>query len=280
VKLADLRLGWRSDVLACSFGGEIAPRHDCIVIRSPSNPTYYWGNCLILPTAPRDSELTYWLRRFDEEIASRQPESQHLAFGVDAALLTQPLPSWRAAGIEEFDEIAVLTLERVGLAATMPTVRDIPSLALRALVLPDEADLLVEAQVARRDPSFEIDGYRVYRRRAAQRMASMQAAGLGHWYGALVGDELAADCGLVHDGLMGRFQHVGTTPAWRRRGLCRALVHHVCRHAFDTLGLQRLVMCADPHDVAIGIYRSVGFTQIESHWCLQRRPPRDALKAA
>jgi hypothetical protein len=33
-------------------------------------------------------------------------------------------------------------------------------------------------------------------------------------------------------------------------------------------------MCADPHDVAIGIYRSVGFAQIERHWCLQKRPPR------
>ena len=86
---------------------------------------------------------------------------------------------------------------------------------------------------------------------------------------------LAADCGLVHDGVMGRFQHVGTQPEWRRRGLCRALVHHVCAHAFGTLGLQRLVMCADPHDVAIGIYRSVGFAQVGNHWGLQRRAPRD-----
>jgi ribosomal protein S18 acetylase RimI-like enzyme len=275
LKVEDLSLGWRSHLLACSFGGEIVERHDCIVTRSPSNPTHYWGNCLILASAPRDNELAYWLQRFDEEIASRQPGSEHLAFGVDAALLTQPLPSWRAVGIEEFDEIAVLTQGRASFAATMPTVRDTPSLALRALVLPDEMDLLVEAQVANRDPSFEEAGYRVYRRRAMQRMASMQAAGIAHWYGALVGAELAADCGLVHDGRLGRFQHVGTQPAWRRRGLCRALVHHVCRHAFDTLGLQCLVMCADPHDVAIGIYRSVGFTQVESHWCLQRRPPRD-----
>jgi hypothetical protein len=30
-------------------------------------------------------------------------------------------------------------------------------------------------------------------------------------------------------------------------------------------------MCADPHDVAIGIYRSVGFVEFERHWCLQGR---------
>ena len=108
-----------------------------------------------------------------------------------------------------------------------------------------------------------------------QRMAAMQSAGSGLWFGALTGGVLAADCGLVHDGVMGRFQYVETQAEWRRRGLCRALVWHVCHHAFGALGLQHLVMCADPHDVAISIYRSVGFLQVDSHWCLQRRPPHD-----
>jgi RimJ/RimL family protein N-acetyltransferase len=107
-------------------------------------------------------------------------------------------------------------------------------------------------------------------------VVAMDAAGIAQWFGAFAGAELVADCGLVHDGAMGRFQYVQTQATWRRRGLCRALVHHVCRHAFHRLGLQRLVMCADPHDVAIGIYRSVGFVQVETHWCLQARPSRDA----
>ncbi len=274
MRVDDLSLGWQSHLLACRFGAEIAERDDCIVLRVPANPTYYWGNCLILPDAPRDEDLSHWLACFDEEIASKQPESHHLAFGVNAATLVDPLPSWHAAGIDEFDEMAVLTLEPGGLAA-QSAVRDTPGLVLRALSLPDELALAVEAQVAARDESFEAEGYRVFRRSAMQRMAAMQDSGIAHWFGALVGGVLAADCGLVHDGHLGRFQFVETQAVWRRRGLCRALIHHVCHHAFNTLGLQRLVMCADPHDVAIGIYRSIGFVQVESHWCLQRRPPRD-----
>ncbi len=276
MKLDQLGLGWRSHLLACGFGGEIAPRDDCIVVRSPSNPTYYWGNCLILPEAPRDADLAHWLQRFDDEIARRQPDSQHLAFGVNADALPHALPSWRAAGIDEFDATAVLSLEPADLAAA-PAVRDMPDLVLRSLDLSHEIDLAVEAQVRARDASFEADGYRVFRRSAMQRMAAMQQAGVGEWFGAMAGDVLAADCGLVHSGPqgLGRFQYVETQAEWRRRGLCRALVHHVCTHAFTTLKLQRLVMCADPHDVAIGIYRSVGFSQVESHWCLQRRPARD-----
>ena len=274
MRVQTLGLGWQSHLLACRFGARIDERDDCIVLRTPDNPTYYWGNCLILPAAPRDVQLAHWLQRFAQEIGSLQPLSQHVAIGVDAATLADPLPSWRAAGIDEFDETAVLRLDRAGLAA-QPALREIPDLVLRTLSLADELELTVEAQVRTRDESFEPDGYRSYRRSAMRRMAAMQAAGTGHWFGALVGPELVADCGLVHDGRIGRFQHVSTQAAWRRRGLCRALVHHVCRHAFDTLGLQRLVMCADPHDVAIGIYRSVGFVQAETHWCLQRRPAHD-----
>lgn len=276
MKIDQLRLGWRSHLLACGFGSEIVERDDCIVVRTPSNPTYYWGNCLILPEAPRDDDLAHWLRRFDDEIARRQPESQHLAFGVDAAVLPHALPSWRSEGIDEFDDTAVLTLEPAGLVTAVPPVRDAPEFGLRTLDLPRELDLAVDAQVLARDASFEADGYRAYRRSAMQRVAAMQQEGIAEWFGAFVGDVLTADCGLVHSGAggLGRFQHVQTQAEWRRRGLCRALVHHVCKHAFDSLRLQRLVMCADPHDVAIGIYRSVGFTQVESHWCLQRRPKK------
>ena len=274
MRLGELALGWQSHLLASRFGAEIGERDDCIVLRTPANPTYYWGNCLILPAAPRDEDLAHWLARFDSEIASLQPGSRHLAFGVNAATLNADLPSWHAAGIDEFDETAVLTLEPADLAAP-PAVRDAPGLRMRSLLLPDELELVVEAQVAVRDASFEPEGYRVFRRSAMQRIAAMQAAGSADWFAAVVGGVLAADCGLVHDGRLGRFQFVTTQAAWRRRGVCRALVQHVCHHAFHTLGLQRLVMCADPHDVAIGIYRSLGFVQLDTHWCLQRRPPGD-----
>lgn len=274
MRVQDLCVGWRSHLLACRFGAEVTERDDCIVLRTPGNPTYYWGNCLILPAAPRDTQLAHWLRRFDHEIAHRQPESKHLAIGINAETLDDPLPSWRAAGIDEFDDTAVLTLTPAALAPDLP-VKDAPGLVFRALNLPAELPLAVQAQVNTRDASFDEAGYLVFRQRSMQRAAEMHAAGLAQWFGAFDGDLLVADCGLVYDGRMGRFQYVSTQPAWRRRGVCRALVHYVCRQAFDHLGLQQLVMCADPHDVAIRVYRSAGFSQVETTWGLQRRGPTD-----
>jgi hypothetical protein len=34
-------------------------------------------------------------------------------------------------------------------------------------------------------------------------------------------------------------------------------------------------MGADPHDVAIGLYRSLGFRQVDTLWMLERRAPED-----
>jgi len=45
-------------------------------------------------------------------------------------------------------------------------------------------------------------------------------------------------------------------------GLGSALVHAVCRHGFDAMRLESLVIIADPQDVAIGVYESLGFAHV------------------
>jgi len=54
VLLAESHLGWQLHLLACCFDAEITERDNCIVPRTPANPTCHWGNCLMLPAPPRD----------------------------------------------------------------------------------------------------------------------------------------------------------------------------------------------------------------------------------
>lgn len=54
--------------------------------------------------------------------------------------------------------------------------------------------------------------------------------------------------------------------------MCGTLVQAAARHALDEMGATRLVMVADPTDVAIRVYRSVGFESAERQASLCRFP--------
>src|SRR5690242_20581643 len=76
-------LGYRTDLIFARAHGEVADRGDHLVIRTPSNPGFYWGNFLLFAHPPEQGSLERWKERFHEEIAARQP-ARHLAFGWDS----------------------------------------------------------------------------------------------------------------------------------------------------------------------------------------------------
>lgn len=272
--LQSLSLGWQTDLIFARFDGLVIERADCVVLRTPGNPLYYWGNCLILPRPPRDAELAHWLARFEAEVGRHTAESGHVSIGFDAAGPHEPLLAWQAAGFEVFDTAQLsLGAGRLRPAARTPA----PEFRFAPLDLarPEQLEAAVALQCAGNDTGLEPVHYREHRQRQMRRYAAMQAAGLGLWFGIWRGGELLADCGLFHDGPLGRFQHVGTHPQWRRRGLCTALIEGASRFGFERMGLARLVMCADPDDVAIGIYEALGYRRESRYWGAQRRPARD-----
>ena len=272
-----LSLGWQTDLIFARFDGQVVDRGNHLLVRTPGNPTFWWGNFLLFQHAPGAGDLECWMALFDEAIAGVQPESRHRAFGVDVReRLTLP-PEFAAAGFT-LNEATVLTLSRDQLLAPR---RALPAgIEFRVLELPRDSAAVVDKQVTVDEGRYEAAGYRVFAQRQMDRYAAMQRAGRGHWFG-LVADVdgravLAASCGLFRDpgrddGL-GRFQYVSTHPAWRRRGLCTALVHAACRHGFEAMGLRTLVMVADPDDVAIGVYESLGYRRGTSTWQFERAP--------
>jgi RimJ/RimL family protein N-acetyltransferase len=272
--LRALTLGWRTDLIFARFDGEVIERGAYRVVRTPSNPGFWWGNFLLFDDAPGAGDAARWMALFDAEIAQGQTGSRHIAFGVNT---TQPFdapPEFTSAGFEHF-ESTVLTMTRA--RRRRPRVPlDAAQYRARRLALPAEAVLAVELQVAGDAGEHQpIAEYRLFRERQMARYGAMERDGLGHWFGVFAADgTLVADCGLFIDetGTLGRFQHVCTHPSFRRRGLCTALIDAVCGHGLDLMNLQTLVIVADPHDVAIGLYESLGFERGASTWQLQRAP--------
>ena len=204
-----------------------------------------------------------------------------MTFGVDSETPFDLPADFAAAGFTQFAS-TVLTMRRPQLR--MPRKPIGASFRITPLRLPDQAAAAVEMQVAADAGLSESESqYRLFRERQMRRYGAMADAGMGGWFGAFArsgagGEALVADCGLFRapGGSLGRFQHVSTHPDWRRRGLCSALIHAVCRHGFDEMGLDTLVIVADPLDVAIGLYESLGFERGASTWHLEKAAPRTA----
>jgi hypothetical protein len=75
-------LGFRTDVaLRVLEGAQVADRGDYLVIRSPDNPGFWWGNFILLSAPLGPGTAGAWLARFAAEF----PAARHVTFGVDAA---------------------------------------------------------------------------------------------------------------------------------------------------------------------------------------------------
>jgi hypothetical protein len=271
--LASLGCGWRTEFILHRYGARVVEHADCIAVRTPGNPTFYWGNFVLLPRAPERTEVARWRERFRLEIQAPQPASRHEAIGIDGVPSDDALAPWQAAGFEVL-RTSVLRLIP-GEALAPPRARG--DVRFRVLDLERDAATLLGLQCVDTD-GYQPAGFRDFRRRQLARYAGMARERAAAWFGVWCDGVLAADCGLIRAGVdarEARFQHVETHPAWRRRGLCRTLVHGVGEWALRHWHVQALWMCADPHDVAIGIYRALGYRAVHAHVALQRRAAQD-----
>lgn len=253
-------LAFRTDLaLAALAGSEVEDRGDHVVVSTPDNPGYYWGNFLLLPQAPTAAELPAWEAAFVRTF----PRSRHRAYGVaTAGGARADLAAFEAAGLET-DASVVMTA-----TAVHEPPRPNPDATYRPLRSDADWEQQVGLWLAGEDqPSRDF----VVAKVAAERR--MTETGAGAWWGAFAGDRMLSSMGVfaASPGLA-RFQQVQTHPDARGRGLAGTLLHHVSRYGFDDLGASTLVMVADPDYLAIRIYRSVGFDDTETQLQAQRKP--------
>lgn len=244
-------------------GSLVTDRGTHLVVRTPDNPTFWWGNFLLLADPPTDQEeAAAWLEEFEREF----PDARHRTFGIDRTDgSVDDLAPFAALGMD-VEESSVMTAEAVHEPPR-------PNTAATYRPLDSDDDWAQQIEVARAgEEEYGYDlAFVTARTRAERRLVD---AGYGAWWGAFDGDRLLASMGLftASEGLA-RFQNVKTHPDARGRGLAGTLVHRVSRYGFEELGARTLVMVADPDYLAIRIYRSVGFADTERQLAAERKPP-------
>ena len=79
-----LSLGWRTHLIFPRFDAQVIARPDYVLVRTPHNPNFWWGNFLLFDHVPSPGEAAQWLAWFDTEFAAQRSASGHIAFGVDS----------------------------------------------------------------------------------------------------------------------------------------------------------------------------------------------------
>ena len=259
-------LGFRTDIMLLTLqGSAVEDRGDHLVVRSPGNPAFWWGNFVLLRDLPGRGGVQRWEKTFAQEF----PEAAHRTFGVDGTRgEVADCGEFTAAGYA-VDGSAVMTAS---------SVHEPPHpnrhATCRALDLTDrgDRDAAIALQLANA-PDREPSSHGEFLARKMEAMSALQEARCGSWFGAFVDGRMLSGMGLFSDGSgVARFQSVDTHPDARGRGLAGTLVHHVSCYGFADLGATTLVMVADPGYHAIDIYRSVGFETTETQIQLERSP--------
>jgi GNAT superfamily N-acetyltransferase len=256
-------LGFQTDLMVRRLSGStVLDRVDHLVVRTPLNPYFYWGNFLLIPP-PGRTELERWIGVFEADF----PEAGHIALGIDGVdgrlgdVALSPTPGLEA------DIAQVMTADRISSSGSAP-----PAAILRELCSDDDwAQVLELRSVLLEEEGAVTPQHRVFLERRIDECRAVSSDGRATFFGALVDDRLRSMLGIFSEGTgTARYQSVETHPDYRRRGLAGHLVIRAAQHAFSQLAAHRLVIVAEPDGPAIGIYRRLGFRSVELQVQLQR----------
>ncbi len=240
-------LGLATDLELAKTRGQVIDRDGYLVVRTPGDPSYYFGNLLVLPAAPQVGEVAYWTRKFASELGG-DPAIRHVALRWDGIQGdTGATDELLAAGFT-VEVLQVMTAEGLDVA---PCFYDIQRLEPRHLIESAELEYAIG--------DVHDDKFRQFLHRRAAWKQSLLASGRATFWGAFDKQTLVGSLGLVQLGTRGRYQDVQTAVAYRGQGIARGLL----RAAAKASTASELVIVAEPRSQAARVYEQVGFRTVE-----------------
>lgn len=259
-------LALKTDLIFVKQDGEILDRGKYLVVRTTSNPNFFWGNLIIFDNAPKTDALGDWVKIFDKELTDSR--IYHKTFAWDSEEIGDIKP-FEEAGYK-FEKSVVLTATKNQIIAPIKQ-----NLHIRIFPIKESGWREVISIQSEINPQ-----YASFYAKQALTYQKMVKDGLGEWFGAYLGDVLVGSLGIFKENKIGRYQIVSTHPNYQRQGICGTLVYKTAQHAFSHMGIEKLVMVADENYHAARIYESVGFRPTEKMYgvCWSDKSVTEAIK--
>lgn len=258
-------IGRQSDLIIAKHYALIENHENRFVIKSPNIPEYHWGNFIIFDQGPKTGDLEQWQKQFRADFPY-YVEPTHYVFSWN------PTPIEKCTGIDEFVSHG-FTLETCEIISANNLV--LPSKAnqevhIKILQSDSDWDQALQCQLACWSQPETLESYIPFKTKQMKIYRELSDKGVGHWFGAFIGEKLVADLGIFHDQVRGRYQSVGTLPEFRNQGICSRLVYEAGLLMLDRYGLQELLIEADRDYHALRVYKRLGFETVEVNYSLSK----------
>ena len=245
--MRDLDIGWSTDVAVLTLSGSsVDDRGDHLVVRTPANPTYHWGNCILVTDPAAADDADRWVHVFGATF----PSATWVAIGLPR--LPNDRRAWAAYELD-------LEVDQVLVASTLPDQTTRPdAFSIRRLTGDDwEQDIALTIAENRRTGDWETDTYTAFARARTETKRDISARDDGAYFGAFADGLLTASLGIVRCGRTGRYQNVLTDASYRQRGLASHLLGVAARWAASH-GCNRWVIITEATNPARRVYQRIG----------------------
>jgi GNAT superfamily N-acetyltransferase len=246
---AQAEIGWWTQLAVLELSGSsIADQGDHVIVRTRSNPTYHWGNFVLVTDDRQVDDAPRWVRTFSAAF----PASSWVAIGLPG--MPDDAAGWESHGLTvETEEV---------LTSPLPPRRSPLDGRYRARTLSgadwDQTVALAMAE-GTRDNRYDRDTRERFKRARTASIRSLCERDLAACFGAYEGEALVACLGVVRCGRIARYQNVLTDRAHRRRGLASHLLGVAGQWAAQN-GCEQWVILTEDTNPARFVYRRAGFT--------------------
>lgn len=261
--MRDFSPGWATDLAVLQhMGSTVEDRDDHLVVRTPLNVDFHWGNCLFVRDEDTVDDAPRWVKTFHAAF----PEATWVAIGL--ARMPDDATAW--AGLE-----LDLELDDVLTTRTLPRQTPRPAgYGVRRLAGEDWNQSISRGVAEnQRTGEYELASHERFVRAQVQGRRAMSERGVAAFFGAFSDDLLVAELGIVTCGSTARYQSVGTDDEHRRRGLASHLLGVAAMWAAEG-GCDQWVIVTESTNTAGRVYRGAGFQPDIGNAQAYRRPAR------
>lgn len=261
--MRDLPPGWATDLAVLELtGSTVQDRGDHLVVRTPDNPGFHWGNCLFVTDEGAVDDARRWVGTFHEAF----PDAGWVAIGL--VRMPDDREAWTSLNV-------ALELDDVLTTRSQPAQTPLPAGYVVRRIEGDDWEQVVANALDEnaRTGEYEPESHERFVRARTRARTALSERDAAAFFGAFADGRLAAELGIVRCGTTARYQDVGTEADHRRRGLASHLLGVAARWAADR-GCVRWVIVTEATNAAGRVYRRVGFQPDVGNAQAYRRPPR------